>query len=203
MEDLPESCYACKFELEPPPPTIAEADWADVACKVCHKVDKKDNILPEFAWLEIAPLGEYATVASASELCLKCHASGDVPGHGSIQLEGDHPGYVCTDCHSAHDTKASCLEAGCHDAVVEAATPIAGHDADHQAVTCGACHDGSGMEVGPDEETGLWTTFVSRTTATGDERFAFTSHAIVLASSCERCHFPDNPWGLSISVQAP
>jgi hypothetical protein len=58
MEDLPESCFACKFELEPPPPTIAESEWLDVPCKVCHKVDKKDNVEPEYAWLE-CPLDEY------------------------------------------------------------------------------------------------------------------------------------------------
>ena len=199
MEDLPESCYACKFELEPPPPTIAESEWLDVPCKVCHKLDKKDNVQPEYAWLEIAPLDEYASVASPSELCLKCHAPVDVPGHGIPQVGGDHPGYQCTDCHSAHDTIASCDAAGCHDNVIQPSTPIPGHDADHSSVACAACHDGSGMEVGPDEESGLWTTFLS---SNGD-RFAFTSHNIVLEAKCDRCHFAGNPWSLSENVVQP
>lgn len=201
MDDLPESCYACKFELEPPPPLILESEWTDIPCNVCHKVDKKDNIQPEYAWLEIAPLGEYAAVASPTELCLKCHAPVDIPGHGSVVVGGAHPDYECTRCHSAHSTITSCAAAGCHSDIIEPVTPIAGHDADHQAVTCVACHDGSGMEVGPDEETGLWVTFF--TGAEASDRFAFTSHNVVLEASCDRCHFVNNPWSLSDSVVKP
>ena len=203
MDDIPESCFACKFELEAPPPTISESDWTDIPCNICHKVDKKDNILPEYAWLEIAPLGEYADVASPSELCLKCHTSAEIPGHVTVQLGGDHPDYVCTDCHSAHDTTTSCDAAGCHPDVLEPATPIRGHDKDHQSVTCVACHDGSRMEVGPNEENGFWTTFTNVLAEAGSERIAFTSHNVVLEASCERCHFTDNPWDLSDSVAEP
>ena len=200
MEDLPESCFACKFELEAPPPTISEGDWTDIPCNICHKVDKKDNIQPEYAWLEIAPLGEYAAVASPSELCLKCHDTIGIPSHGVVQLAGSHAGYDCTKCHSAHDTRATCDPPGCH---TETTTPIAGHDTDHQSVSCVACHDGSGMEVGPDEDTGTWVTFTSLSADTGEGKFAFTSHNVVLEASCDRCHFVNNPWGLSESVANP
>ena len=203
MEDLPESCFACKFELEPPPPTIAEGDWVDIPCKICHKVDKKDNVQPEYAWLEIAPLDEYAEVASPTELCLKCHTPVDIPRHSAVQVGGDHPNYQCTDCHSAHDTKTSCDAVGCHSDVVQPANPIPGHDEDHQSVTCGACHDGSGMEVGFDEESGFWTTYASATNDEGIDKFPFTSHNIVLESRCDRCHFIGNPWDLSESVVEP
>lgn len=200
MEDLPESCFACKFELEPPPPTIAEGEWVHIPCKVCHKVDKKGNVEPEIAWLEIAPLDEYISVASPSELCLKCHAAADISGHATVDVGGAHPGYECNQCHSAHDTKASCDTPGCH---VEPTDPIPGHDSDHQAVSCVACHDGSGMEVGPDEETSIWTTFITKPTEGGTERFAFTSHNVVLDAKCDRCHFVGNSWGLTESVAAP
>ena len=40
MDDLPESCFTCKFELEDPPPYIAESDWVDIPCYVCHEKDK-------------------------------------------------------------------------------------------------------------------------------------------------------------------
>lgn len=200
MDELPESCYACKFELEDPPPLIAESEWTDIPCKVCHKVDKKNKVQPEYAWLEIAPLDEYIEVASPTELCLKCHAPVDIPGHASVVVSGDHPDYECTRCHSAHSTVTSCSAAGCHSDIIESPVPIAGHDADHQAVSCVACHDGSGMEVGPDEETGIWITFV--TGSTGD-RFPFTSHNVVLEASCDRCHFINNPWGLSDNVAQP
>jgi len=200
MDELPESCFACKFELEPPPPTIAESEWTDVPCKICHKLDKKDNVQPEVVWLEIAPLDEYASVASPSELCLKCHAAMEIPGHATVEVSGAHAGYECTQCHSAHATSASCDTSGCH---AEPTGPVPGHDEDHQAVSCVACHDAGGMEVGTEENTGLWTTYISRQTDTGAERFAFASHNVVLEAPCSRCHFADNPWGLTGSVPEP
>lgn len=204
MDTLPESCFACKFELEDPPPFIAESDWTDIPCNVCHELDKNDIVQPEYAWLEIAPLGEYAAVASPTELCLKCHAPVGIQLHGSIQLVSAHADYQCTECHSAHDTTASCLSADCHSDVIELVNPIPGHDADHQTVSCVACHDGSGMDVGPDEQTGLWTTFTSPTAADGDATsFAFTSHNVVLDARCDRCHFANNPWALSDAVTLP
>jgi hypothetical protein len=204
MDTLPESCFACKFELEDPPLYIPEDAWASIPCTICHPVDRDDNILPEIAWLEIPILGEYAEVASPTELCLKCHAPTDLPQHGRVDLVSAHADYECTGCHSAHDTAATCVSEACHSDVIEPETPIPGHDVDHEAVSCVACHDGGGMAVGPDEEAGLWTTFATTGSAdTGLERFVFTSHNVVLEASCERCHFVDNPWGLSVDIQAP
>lgn len=205
MDTLPESCFACKFELEDPPAFIPESAWLNIPCNVCHKVDKKDNILPEYAWLEIAPLGEYTAVASPTELCLKCHAPIDIPKHGYIDLINAHAAYQCTDCHSAHDTNpTSCDAVDCHPEIIKPASPIPGHDTDHQMVSCVACHDGGSMEVGPGEDAGIWTTFTTTGTAeTGVDRFAFTSHNVVLESNCDRCHFVDNPWGLSVVAVEP
>jgi hypothetical protein len=200
MDDLPESCFACKFELEPPPATISEVDWTNVPCKICHKVDKKDNILPEIAWLEIPPLGEYAEVATPSELCLKCHALVEIALHPVIEVSGAHAGYECTQCHSPHDNQASCDTAGCHK---PSTSPIPGHDADHQAVSCPACHDGGSMEVGVNLATGRWVTFAPNTTDAGIGSFPFTSHNVIRDAPCERCHFPDNPWGLTGNVEKP
>jgi hypothetical protein len=200
MEDLPESCFACKFELEPPPATISEVDWTNVPCKICHRVDKKDNIPPEIAWLEIAPLGEYAEVATASELCFKCHTAVDLPLHPVIEVAGAHAGYECTQCHSPHDTQASCDTAGCHK---PSTSPIPGHDADHQAVSCVACHDGGSMEVGLNQDTAQWVTFAPGAADAGIDSFPFTSHNVIRDAPCERCHFPDNPWGLTGNVEKP
>lgn len=203
METLPESCFACKFELEDPPPFIPEEDWTQIPCKVCHGVDKKERIQPEIAWLEIPQLGEYINVASSTELCLKCHAPTDVSQHGDIQLGGAHADYQCVGCHSAHDLATSCDAVNCHSDVIKNTTQIPGHDEEHQVVSCVACHDGSGMEVGPDEEQAFWTTFANESANGSMERFAFTSHNIVLESSCDRCHFVDNPWALSANVEEP
>jgi hypothetical protein len=197
MDEMPESCYACKFEIDPPPPVIAEADWTHVECKICHQTKKKE-VLPEIGWLEIAQIEQYAVVSSATELCLKCHHSVEVTGHVGQLSEGAHVEMGCTDCHDAHSQTASCSEAGCHE-TMDAGAMIAGHDADHALVTCGACHDASGLEVGPDA-SGSWVTFHPQP-ANPAEKVAFTSHNTVLEAPCERCHFAENAWGLSLLEQ--
>ncbi len=194
MDDMPESCSTCKFEVDPPPPFTTEADWIVVECKVCHKF-KRDKIEPGFAWLEIAPIEEYAEVASATELCDKCHLAEEIVGHTSVVIMGSHPGYVCTDCHDAHDTTATCSTSGCHENTFEANVP--GHDEDHAMVACVTCHDGGGMEIGILEGSGTWFTF--QLDGEGN-MIPAASHNIVLAAPCERCHFSENPWELSDSV---
>lgn len=196
MDDMPESCATCKFEVDPPPPFTSEADWIDIECKVCHKY-KRNKIEPGFAWLEIAPIEEYAEVSSSTELCDKCHLAGDVEGHISVVAMGDHSGYLCTDCHDAHDTTATCSTSGCHEGTLEA--DIAGHDENHAVVSCVACHDGGGMEIGILEDSGTWFTFQLDT---GGNLIPAASHYIVLAATCERCHFAENPWGLSDSTES-
>lgn len=198
MAELPESCFACKFELKEPAPLVPENAWTNISCNVCHEVDKKGNVQPEYAWLEIAPLEEYADVASPTELCLKCHAPVDIPNHGSVAVSGAHLGYECTRCHSAHSTTASCTAAGCHN---EADMPA--HDAYHQMVPCSTCHDGDGMTVDLDAESGKWLTYLPSAAGTDSSHFAFTSHNIVLEVDCSRCHFAGNPWGLTESVTGP
>ena len=194
MDDMPESCSTCKFEVDPPPPFTSEADWIVVECKVCHKY-KRDKIEPGFAWLEIAPIEEYAEVSSATELCDKCHLAEDIDGHFSVVVMGAHPGYLCTDCHDAHDTTASCSTSGCHEGTLE--TDVSGHDEDHSDVSCVACHDGGGMEVGRISDSGSWFTFIEDGEG---NMIPAASHNIVLAAPCERCHYPENAWGLSESV---
>ncbi len=203
MDDLPESCFACKFELEDPPPYISESDWVDIPCYVCHEKDKKDNIQPEYTWLEIAAIEEYAQVATPTELCQKCHNEAELPDHAVSQLGGAHSDYECTDCHNAHDTVASCGAVDCHEDVIEPAEPIAGHDSDHQLISCEACHDADGLDVGPGEEDGIWRTYVVVPSGDAEENVIFASHNIILEAPCERCHYVENPWGLTDSVSTP
>lgn len=212
MDDLPESCYACKFELKQPPAYIPEDQWVSIPCNVCHEPDKKGNIQPEIQWLEIAALEEYAPVGTTTELCLKCHNPVNLPEHGTVQLVNAHAGYECTDCHDAHDATASCGGVDCHENALVPAVNIPGHDEDHLNVACAACHDGSGAQVGPIEESGTWTTFLPwsyETSSTESETqvetgvVAFSSHNLVLEASCERCHYAENPWDLSVNVQSP
>lgn len=199
LEDMPESCSACKFDVEDPPPLIPEGDWRPVECMVCHEVSRRGEVQPEVLWLEIAAIEEYAEVSSNTELCLKCHTVGAIPGHAPIQVSGAHADSACTDCHDAHATTSSCSAAGCHDDLADAA-PTAGHDEAHQVVTCVACHDAGGLGVGPDmQQEGMWVTFFVREET--DERIPVVSHAIQRPVDCARCHFTDNPWGLSSEVE--
>jgi len=203
IEDIPDSCLSCKFEIDPPPPKVTEDEWEHIPCKYCHEVDNKGNVNPEVAWLEIAQIGSYADVESNTELCLKCHNEAELPDHAVALVGGAHADYECTDCHDAHNTTASCTASGCHEDVVDPATPIPGHDADHENVACVACHDADGMEVGLDEESGMWTTFAVVVSVDGVESLVpFTSHNTVLEASCDRCHFSGNPWGLSEEVSS-
>jgi len=204
IDDMPESCFVCKFEVSDPPPYIAENEWENISCNICHKLDKKDNVEPGYIYLEVAAIEEYSEVATTTELCQKCHTAVDLPDHNIAELAGAHSDYACTECHDSHGAAAlSCGSVGCHDDVIDPAVPIAGHDQDHQTVSCGACHDAAGMQVAFIEELGAWTTIVPGSTETDQDVMALTSHNIVKEASCDRCHFENNPWDLSSSVSAP
>lgn len=208
IADLPESCFSCKFELSEPPAYIAESEWQSIPCKVCHQVDKKGNVEPEISWLEVAALDEYATVENSTELCLKCHAPVNVREHAAIEVGGAHQGYLCSDCHSAHDLTTSCSESDCHASLQDTENAnIPGHDENHSSIACEACHDGSGLNVGPDEATEVWITFADWTVELEDSSESgyvpFTSHHIVLEADCERCHFSENPWDLPVDIEIP
>lgn len=202
MDDIPESCLTCKFEIADPEPFIPEADWLNIPCKTCHKLDKKDNVEPEIFWLAVAQIDEYDKVSSADEICLKCHISTNrSAGHPGTNLAGVHADYLCIECHDPHSTAteaSSCGGSECHDLTENDDVVIVGHDEDHQNVSCSACHDSGDFAVKPNDE-GIWVTYISKSEST-DDLYSFTSHNIILEVDCGRCHYPDNPWDLSDDV---
>ncbi len=202
MDSMPESCYSCKFEIDPPPPLVEKSEWTNVECKVCHQIKKK-QVQPEIAWLEIPPIEEYSEVASPSELCLKCHAQAEpMELHVNIVVAGAHKDMGCNDCHDPHDLSADCASSGCHLEMEAASEPIAGHDDAHAMVSCSACHDADGLLVGPDA-AGSWVTFRPQSLNSENEPTPFTSHNTVSEAACDRCHFIDNPWELKLLEDAP
>lgn len=212
LDDIPESCQACKFELETPPSFIPESDWQHVSCVMCHESDKKEIIQPEIMWLEIPVLEEYVSVETHSELCLKCHNTEDIAEHGKLIVGSGHADMECTECHSPHNTTTTCVTGECHSDVLSDTDQIPGHDEDHKDVTCAACHDNAGWDVGPDPETSIWTTFspwshevmIGEADSTLQTGFVpFSSHDIGLEVNCDRCHFAENQWGLTESVETP
>lgn len=211
-DDIPESCQACKFELPIPPSFIQESDWQHVSCVMCHQADKKGVIQEEVSWLEIPVLEEYVTVETYSELCLKCHNTEGTAEHGQVIVGNGHSDMECTECHSPHNTTTTCMTDDCHSDTFSDADPILFHDDDHRDVSCAACHDQSGWEIGPDPETGIWTTFSpwSHEVKVAEEdsilqtgAVPFSSHDLGLEVNCERCHFSGNTWGLTESVDTP
>jgi hypothetical protein len=195
MDDIPPSCYSapgCHFEVAEMPDLTVEASWPSIQCNVCHEVDRDGAVQPQYLWLEVPAIDQYAEVASSTELCIKCHSGNELPGHKDILVGGAHYGNSCTDCHDAHDTSASCSSAGCHEKDDEF---VAAHDNEHQIVDCVACHDAGGLDVEPSEDNGgVWLAFNNGMPA--------VSHNIKLEVDCQRCHFSDNPWDLSTEVES-
>ncbi len=189
-EDMPATCASCKFTIKTPKP-VAKADWRNIGCEQCHKVEK-EVLTKQVAWLNTA-IGQFDTTAdpyepvqSNTELCAKCHRGGYEIALGTRA----HAGKGCTDCHNAHSTKANC--ANCHPALKEAA----GHDKAHAAVNCVACHDASGLKVGPTQDKKTWLTFRPADPRGKPGDSPYVSHDLQRKVDCARCHFPNNPWGL-------
>jgi hypothetical protein len=194
MDTIPESCFTCKFELEDPPPFISEDQWQDIPCKVCHELDRNDEVQPGYAWLEIAAIDEYAEVDSTTELCQKCHLPADPPeDHLSITVSETHQDQTCTTCHDPHGILADCST--CHSDLDFSNSEIIGHDQDHADIACILCHDGSQLAAGLDEERDQWQLFNPEL---NDGLWVTSSHNIILEANCVRCHYENNSWGLSV-----
>lgn len=193
MDEMPESCAACKFEIDDPPPLVAEADWESIPCNICHRV-KKDKVDPEYVWLSVPPIDEYIEVESTTELCMNCHIRIDIPGHETPDLVNAHSDFTCTQCHNAHSTTArSCNSDDCHADYTNSFDIIPGHDQPHSNINCWVCHDASGLSAGLDNNEN-WVTLLD------PGELPFVSHNIIKETLCERCHYLGNPWKLSEEV---
>jgi hypothetical protein len=222
--DRPPNCITCKFatdeelRIATTMDFVEEADWFGITCESCHVVDE-NGIAGELSWLNTAT-GEYEEINVPNELCGKCHAntsglsvSGGTGVTHAISLGGsahlnwagewpqeDRPQF-CSDCHDPHSTEPKqCVD--CHEDIPTSDTHMQGLNAIMlDKVTCMACHDASGMEVGPhpdEEEGGLFVTIVSSVGRAGPTTEYLKSHSIQWAVSCDRCHFDGNVWELPV-----
>jgi hypothetical protein len=223
----PPNCVTCKFptdaELRIAPSfaeggmdLVTEEQWVGIPCAQCHEVDENGTASAELSWFAPVAL-TYEEIKSPSELCMKCHTSPSGTKSGSRGLAADHevlllgsahlnyagewpqserPQY-CTDCHNAHtgETK-QCVD--CHTDTADTHTkikPMMSGD-----ITCMACHDASGAQVGRATEDGLFTTVLVSPPGRGrtePSTAEILSHSIVYMVSCNRCHFAENPWELT------
>jgi hypothetical protein len=218
----PPDCFTCKFPHEeelrvaPGNDLVLEEDWVSISCDQCHVVDEHGTA-GEVAWLNPVKM-EYQEVATTTELCEKCHVTttgnsfGSAVDHkitlgGSAHLNyggflGDHaPPQYCTDCHDSHTTEPKyCSD--CHD--VESSETHASVNFMLATVSCQACHDADGYDVGPhpgDPENEKWTTQVTEMGRGGPSTSAVISHSIQHEVLCNRCHFEENPWELSVLTE--
>ncbi len=206
------NCVSCKFATDTQVRIaehnrfVPESEWKSIGCDVCHRVEN-GAVVKGLAWRDPAS-GQYQAVASATDLCEKCHTDTETLRHKVDLGQVTHRGFTCVSCHDPHTAQASCTAAACHAAVAQGSAPAASgtavpaapghHDAAHAEVACYACHDASGTQVGPVKETGVWTTWVTTELLGRKTTSAGISHNLQRQVDCSRCHFAGNGWGLSV-----
>jgi hypothetical protein len=196
---------------------VSEEEWVGIPCETCHTVEANGIVNVGIAWFN--PIKkEYQDVSNPTELCEKCHVTttgnsfGSAVTHkitlgGSAHLNyggflGDvPPPTFCSDCHDPHSLEPKqCVD--CHEDVTTSDTHMKGYNAIMlEKVTCMACHDASGLDVGPhpDEEMGgIWVTQQTTLGRGGPSTDYILSHSIVYEVACDRCHFEGNMHGLSV-----
>lgn len=218
----PPNCFSCKFPTDDEVRVsdgndlVLEEDWVAISCNQCHRVDE-NGTAGEIAWLNPISM-EYQDVATTTELCEKCHVTTNGNSFGSavdhkITLGGSAhlnyggflgdvaPPQYCTDCHDPHTNEPlTCVD--CHDVASSETHAVANLMLDR--VTCMACHDADGLDVGidvNDPENGMFVTQFTEMGRSGPSTSNVISHSIVYEVSCTRCHFEDNTWGLTVLTE--
>jgi hypothetical protein len=143
------------------------------------------------------------TSAHVNLECVACHEPHGVKAscsnsgcHAAIRPESSLPPATPTGGQHPNNT-AFCGGANCHPAATQAAASDDSiHGAVHASVSCIACHDASGMPVGPSPELGAWVTFSAGEPDGIKEARPSMSHNVQAQVDCNRCHFDGNTWGL-------
>ena len=224
--DLPPNCVTCKFptddevRMATTMDFVEEADWAGIGCAQCHQVDENGIASEEIAWLN--PITkEYVELSTPNELCQMCHLTtkgvkstggrgveheitlgGSAHANWAGAMPQEHRPSYCVDCHDAHSAEPKqCVE--CHEEVTTSETHMNGLNATMlDKVDCQACHDASGMDVGPHPDEameGKFVTVVSEMSRSGEMATSYVkSHSVQWQVSCDRCHFAENVWELPV-----
>lgn len=220
--DTPPNCVTCKFptdetvRMATTMDFVEEEDWVGISCETCHKVE--DGVVQEgLAWL--SPLtGEYMEINTPNEICTNCHLTSQgvsyTGGRGvshEIYLGGSaHKNWAgmlgeerkpeyCSDCHDPH-TQAPKQCVDCHE-INEAEHAMGKYVLMKDKLTCMACHEASGMDVTPHPDEamgGIWVPTVTEMGRSGLSTSAVISHSVQWQVACDRCHFEENPWELTV-----
>ena len=220
--DRPPNCVTCKFptdeeiRMATTMEFVAEEDWVSINCETCHMMEN-GIVLPGNYWLNVVT-GDHEPVNIPNELCEKCHVTtsgvavtnGSGVTHGIVLGGSAHKNWAgewpqsprpqyCSDCHDPHSSAPKqCVD--CHEAVTTSADHMKGFNAIMlDKVTCMACHDASGLSVGPppDDAEGKWVTIETTFSPGGPSTNVVASHSIQWEVACDRCHSKGNRAGLS------
>lgn len=218
----PPSCFSCKFPADPEMrhaegnPFIPEEEWVGIPCETCHVME--NGVATEgIAWLNPISM-EYEAVNTPNELCEKCHVTTVGTGNPvrsavshKITLGGpahlNYAGFIdevkpptyCADCHDPHTQQPKqCTD--CH-TIDKTAHAKGMYAVMAEKVTCMACHDASGADVGPHPDEamgGIWTTTLTAVGRSGPTTSAIVSHSIQWEVACDRCHSEGNTHELTV-----
>lgn len=204
---------------------VAEEDWVGIACENCHEMENGVST-GEYAWLDVQT-STYREVKTSTELCEMCHnnspsfmGGGEMANagvthkvemagsaHANVGFNADPRPQYCTDCHDPHTLEAKqCTD--CHTNLSEAEV--------HQTpnfhlafVECMTCHNAdvttaAGDKVTyakdpavEDEADAMFVPVVTSMGRGGPTTTEYISHSIARGEICDRCHFEDNPMGLT------
>ena len=210
----PPNCITCKMPTDeevresPFMDFVAEEDWAGINCETCH-IMENGVAMEGIAWLNPLTM-EHEEVSTPNELCTNCHLEAPTVDHeiylgGSAHknwagnLTEDRRPEYCSECHDPHTQQPKQCE-DCHE--IDPATHAKGRYALMQdVVTCMACHDALGLDVGPHPDEamgGIWVTQETTMGRAGPTTDFVLSHSPQLEVSCDRCHYEENPYDLTV-----
>jgi hypothetical protein len=168
---------------------------AGYVCTDCHDPHStvancgSDQCHPDVVALRSLPSQYHADIhtnINDMNLCLQCHPEGK-------QLHSMETTYKwvddCLSCHIDMKNKEF-LNVG----------PIQ-HSRVHNSVNCVACHDATYMDVAPIEGYDEWITFRTKELLGRSITSPYQSHYLQKDAKCGRCHFQDNPWGLTANLK--
>jgi hypothetical protein len=164
----------------------AHADFECVQCHDSHSVKANCRNCHPIVMMDTTAVTLEHPSAKNNDECRSCHPKAWDEHDRDIKLAGDD------DCMNCHD-----------ELMVEAKqTPASlAHSSVHLAVSCVACHDASGLEVGPIEGQNLWMTFRTTELLGHSQTEPYQSHNLQKKVDCGRCHYPGNPWDIPESIQ--
>lgn len=193
--DAPPNCVSCKFAFEAEPriaignPLVAEDDWKNIDCSVCHKVNEAEETV-QLGWLNTVT-GYHETVVTTTELCEKCHLDNQTLRHKRVLGENAHASFQCTDCHDPHSLRANCMN--CHSIKMDAKPAEAlNHPPSRTNEDCVLCHpnawgdhDRTIQEAGNDDCGSCHVELVDQTKK---EELSQAHSVLHMNVSCVACH---------------